>query len=77
MNWFFPARSTRSTRSAHLEACIQVMLAEGALETTKIQLTQAAFRLQRRAADGGVAITFEQAFDVLLIRDQKGVFLRR
>jgi hypothetical protein len=73
IRWFFPRRRARR---AYLDACIQAMLEEAALARQTISLGRAAFRLQRLAADGGVFVSFEQAFYCLRKRDQKEVFRR-
>lgn len=72
-NWFFPARRARH---AHVEACISTLLEEGRLSNQPLRLARAAFRLQRRAADGGVFLPFDQAFYRLKKRDREGVFAR-
>jgi len=71
--WFFPARRARNQQ---VEAAIQDMLEEAALSSHRMSLGIAAFRLHRRVAADGVAITFEQAFYRLRRRDRAQIFVR-
>lgn len=64
------------TERDYIEDCIQTLLEEAQLSSSKLSLGMAAFRLKQRVKEGGIFLTFDQAFYRLRRRDRDRLFVR-